>query len=64
MLLKTFRVMPGNATIYTNMYVVADEGTKEGILIDADLSRKKRKKYVDGLSAVVILQSYLEKRRN
>ncbi len=36
----------------------------EGILIDADLSRKKRKKYVDGLSAVVILQSYLDKRRN
>lgn len=35
----------------------------EGILIDADLSRKKRKKYVDGLSAVVILQSYLDKRR-
>ncbi len=34
------------------------------ILIDADISRKKRKKKVDGLSAVLILQSYLDKERN
>ena len=33
----------------------------ESVLINADLSRKKRKKYIDGVSAVVILQSYLDK---
>lgn len=33
------------------------------ILIDADLSRKKRKKKVDGIAAVLILQSYLDKER-
>ena len=47
MLLKTFRVMPGNATIYTNMYVVADEKTKEGILIDAAGGIDKIYNYVD-----------------
>lgn len=31
-------------------------------LIDADLSRKKRKKVVDGVSAVIILQSYLDRK--
>lgn len=34
----------------------------EGILIQADMSRKKRKKVIDGLSAVVILQSYLDRK--
>ena len=33
------------------------------ILIDADLSRKKRKKKVDGIAANLILQSYLDKER-
>ena len=33
------------------------------VLIDADLSRKKRKKKVDGMSAVLILQGYLDKNR-
>ena len=32
------------------------------ILINADLSRKKRKKYVDGMSAILILQGYLDKK--
>ena len=32
------------------------------VLIDADMSRKKRKKVIDGVSAVVILQSYLDRR--
>lgn len=32
------------------------------ILIDADLSRKKRKKKVDGLAAQIILQSYLDRK--
>lgn len=35
----------------------------ESVLIDADLSRKKRKKVVDGLSAVVILQSFLDRKK-
>ena len=34
----------------------------ENVLIDADLSRKKRKKIIDGVSAVVILQSYLDRK--
>ena len=34
------------------------------ILISADISRKKRKKKVDGLAAQVILQSYLDYERN
>lgn len=33
------------------------------ILIKADTSRKKRKKSVDTLAAVIILQSYLDKRK-
>ena len=32
------------------------------VLIDADMSRKKRKKVIDGVSAVVILQSYLDRK--
>ena len=34
----------------------------ENVLIDADLSRKKRKKIIDGVSAVVILQAYLDRK--
>ena len=34
----------------------------ESVLIKADLSRKKRKKVIDGMSAVVILQSYLDRK--
>ncbi|TGA99538.1 Holliday junction resolvase RuvX [Sporolactobacillus shoreae] len=34
----------------------------ERILIDADLSRKKRKKVIDMEAAVLILQSYLDKK--
>ena len=33
------------------------------VLIDADMSRKKRKKKVDGIAASLILQSYLDKER-
>ena len=33
------------------------------ILIDADISRKKRKKKVDSIAATLILQSYLDKER-
>lgn len=34
------------------------------ILIESNMSRKKRKKKVDGLSAVIILQGYLDRERN
>lgn len=33
------------------------------VLIDANVSRKKRKKKVDGMAAVIILQSFLDKER-
>ena len=33
------------------------------VMIDADLSRKKRKAQVDKLAAVVILQSYLDSKK-
>ncbi len=36
----------------------------ESVLVDADLSRKKRKKYIDGVSAVLILQSFLDRKDN
>ena len=32
------------------------------ILLEADLSRKKRKRKVDGVAAEVILQSYLDRK--
>lgn len=35
----------------------------ERMLIEADLSRKKRKKQIDKLAATIILQSYLDKNR-
>ena len=31
------------------------------VLIEADVSRKKRKKKVDGIAAIVILQNYLDR---
>lgn len=34
----------------------------ESVLINADVSRKKRKKVIDGLSAVIILKSYLDRK--
>ena len=34
----------------------------EDVLIGANVSRKKRKKVIDGVSAVVILQSYLDRK--
>ena len=33
------------------------------VLIQADISRKKRKKKVDGIAAVIILQGYLDRNR-
>jgi putative Holliday junction resolvase len=34
------------------------------VLLEADLSRKKRKKTIDKLAAVIILQGYIQKDRN
>ena len=34
----------------------------ESVLIDADMSRKKRKKVIDGVSAVIILKNYLDRK--
>jgi len=34
------------------------------VLLEADLSRRKRKKTIDKLAAVIILQGYIEKERN
>ena len=34
------------------------------LLISSDISRRKRKKKVDGMAAVLILQSYLDRRNN
>lgn len=34
------------------------------VLIEANMSRKKRKKKVDGVAAVLILQSYLDRMKN
>jgi len=35
----------------------------ETILLQADMSRRKRKKYIDKLSAQIILQNYLDSKR-
>jgi len=35
----------------------------ESVLIEADVSRRKRRKYIDTLSAVLILQSFLDSRQ-
>ena len=35
----------------------------ENVLIDADMKRKKRRKIIDMMAAVVILQNYLDSRR-
>ncbi len=36
----------------------------ENALLEANLSRKKRKRVIDKMAAVVILQNYLEQKRN
>lgn len=50
MILKTFRAMPGSATSYTNMYIVADEETKEGILIDVAGAIDKIYNYIENMN--------------
>lgn len=47
MIMKTFRAKVGVADLYTNMYVIADEKTKDGILIDAGGGIDKIIEYID-----------------
>lgn len=47
MIMKIFRAKVGVADLYTNMYVVADEKTKDGILIDAGAGTDKIIDYID-----------------
>lgn len=49
MLLKKFRDMVANMNIYTNVYVVADENTKEGIVIDPGGAIDKVYNYVENM---------------
>ena len=49
MLLKMFREMVANMNIYTNVYVVADETTKEGIVIDPGGAVDKIYNYVENM---------------
>jgi len=69
----------GNRAIITNKYkesleralnipiILLDERLttiiSENVLIEANVSRKKRKKVVDNMAAVIILQNYLDKER-
>lgn len=52
--------------IYNQEIILEDERLTTKVatqtLIEADLSRKKRKKIIDGVSAVLILQSYLDRK--
>lgn len=36
----------------------------ERVLLEADMSRKKRKKVIDKMAAVIILQGYLDQKKN
>lgn len=49
MLLKMFREMVANMNIYTNVYVVADETTKEGIVIDPGGAIDKIYNYIENM---------------
>lgn len=46
--------------LWDESYSTADS---EKVLLEADLSRKKRKKVIDKMAAVLILQDYLEQKR-
>ena len=53
----------------TNLPVILEDErlttrVAENILITADVSRKKRKKVIDKMAANIILQSYLDRRRD
>ena len=53
-------------TFNINVYMEDERLTSvisNNVLIDANVSRKKRKKKVDGMAAVIILQGYLDKNK-
>lgn len=50
MILKTFRAQVGEFQTFTNMYVVFDENTKEGILIDAGAGADKIVNYIENMN--------------
>ncbi|MBR3888080.1 MAG: MBL fold metallo-hydrolase [Clostridia bacterium] len=50
MILKTFRAQVGEFQTFTNMYVVFDEETKEGILIDAGAGADKIINYIENMN--------------
>ncbi|MGB7293756.1 MAG: Holliday junction resolvase RuvX [Thermodesulfobacteriota bacterium] len=50
-----------NIELWDESYSTADA---EKVLLEANLSRKKRKRVIDKMAAVVILQDYLEQKRN
>ncbi len=47
MIMKSFCAEVENTGLYTNMYVVSDENTKDGILIDAGAGIEEIAKYID-----------------
>lgn len=49
MLLKKFRDMVADMNIYTNIYVVADENTKDGIVIDPGGAIDKVYNYIENM---------------
>ena len=53
----------------TNLEVVLEDErltsvVANNVLIDADTRRKKRKEKVDGVASVIILQSYLDRKKD
>lgn len=56
MLVKMFRDMVANMSIYTNVYVVADEKSKEGIIIDPGGAIDKVYNYIENMQ---ILPKYI-----
>lgn len=49
MIMKSIRARVGATDMYVNMYIIADEQTKEGILIDCGGGVKEIVKYVDDM---------------
>ena len=53
MLLKMFRHVVGNMDMFTNIYVVADEKTKEGIVIDPGGAADKVYNYIENMQIIL-----------
>lgn len=49
MIMKTIRAQVGNTDMFTNMYVIADENTKEGVLIDAGAGVDKIVNFIENM---------------